>query len=180
MRKREMFVVLIFSTCTVAQATDNDVAALYLNKDYWAHIVWTDAPSSALWQLGGWEPFTGKQSDYATFTKKRKLIMLGMTLDAKLAHLNNRHINHHFTSLYQAGISKTRCDATLKEIVARFGKPVTHDGTVVVRTTDTSFVRFADYEYQWDLNDTRVIAACNNSGIGITRCLKTMTNILLV
>jgi hypothetical protein len=160
---------MILSTCTVARAmADEDPAALYLNKDYWARMVWNEAVSSALWQMDGWDPFRGKQSGYATFVGKRQVTMLGVTFDANLAYRNDRHVNQHFTSLYTAGknpISKAQCENAISEITTRFGKPVTNDGTVAFAIAPNSFLRLVDYQYQWDIGDTRIFGGCSNFSV---------------
>ena len=147
---------------------DEDPAALYLNKDYWARMVWNEAVSSALWQMDGWDPFRGKQSGYATFVGKRQVTMLGVTFDANLAYRNDRHVNQHFTSLYTAGknpISKAQCENAISEITTRSREPVTNDGTVAFAIAPNSFLRLVDYQYQWDIGDTRIFGGCSNFSV---------------
>jgi hypothetical protein len=69
--------VLIGCYIGAAVGADKNPSDIYLSKEYWVQTVWTDAQSSALWQLAGWRPYTGKNDPayYATFVNTGKFTM---------------------------------------------------------------------------------------------------------
>lgn len=154
--------VVMLAVCGVGPVRAAEPAETYLNKHYWQEMDWGKAESSKLWQMDGWKPVEGKQTAYATFVMKRKVMLLGHEFDANLAYSNKRHVNEHFTSLY-AEVARPECDRVLKELIARFGEPVTNDGTMAIPIAKDVFFRMVHYVYQWDIGDTRFLASCSGN-----------------
>lgn len=162
MRMISIFTAVMLTVCIARSASAAEPAETYLNKHYWQEMDWGNAESSKLWQMDGWLRFEGEQSTYATFVMRRKLTLLGHQFDANLAYLNKRYFNQHFTSLYTK-VTRPECDALLKELTAKFGKPAMNDGTIAIPVAEDTFVRMVNYEYQWDMGDTRLLASCSGN-----------------
>jgi hypothetical protein len=148
-----------------ADAADDQAARYYLDRGYWITMDWGRVETSKLWRTDGWVPFEGEQYESTTFLKQRTVTILGQDLSATWGYRNNKQENRFFTALHSSrNLTRGACEDIAKRTAAKLGHPVKDDGTFALPISKDSYFLMISSDYQWDLGETRIYAACDGSG----------------
>ena len=114
--------LLAWSLPSITIASE-DIVSLIGDRHYWQTFNWDKAENSTIWNLQGWETFTGKQDANKTFIKERTVFLLGIDFTGHQIKENPPAKMPWILSISSIKTSAENCEQIVSWGTSKFGKP---------------------------------------------------------
>jgi hypothetical protein len=159
---RALVLALFLALTAAGAARADDLSTYYFNSDFWGQFDWSAPMASSLGKLPDWTPYSGAQDGRVTFQLQRQVTATGYQLTSALAPQSPGDIDPGMIDL-TGEFTPSVCAKLITAMTTAFGTPAKSDDTSFTRTATATDQGAQAVDYQWDINKTRISAACSGA-----------------